>query len=104
MSCEEELNALWRAERELNLFREQHSAMPDTPILAGDASGPASADAEADALRRLAELTAAVAERKDAYDSCRNDEDGRTDMESLVYDATDAPLGGRTGPRNSPRR
>lgn len=95
MSCEEELNALRQAERKLNLFRKQHSELPDSAAASG---GSAEAAPEAETLQRLAELTADVADKGDAYNRCRGEQDGRSDVESLMRDASGAPLGGDAGP------
>ncbi|GAA2064001.1 hypothetical protein GCM10009839_89270 [Catenulispora yoronensis] len=96
MSCEEELNALRRAEQDLALFRQQSSGAGTTgpepePL-------PAHPEGSADAVQRLAELTAAVQDRQDAYNSCLGHLASVSAIEALMRDATGKPLGGGAGP------
>lgn len=85
MSCEEELNALREAQRELAAFRKQHFGTGDSPP-------------GAEVIHRVAELTTAVTERQAAYNRCRGGIDSPTSIESLMRDETGAPLGGGAGP------
>lgn len=87
MGCEEEFNALRRAERELSAWREQH------PGLAGGSVPVSPADRQ-----HLAELTAALRERQYAYTRCQGENERRNAFEALMRDETGAPLGGGAGP------
>ncbi|MEY9935471.1 hypothetical protein ABH926_010153 [Catenulispora sp. GP43] len=84
MTCDEEFNALRRAEQDLAAWRELHSRPSAAP--------------EAEVLRRSAELTAALRERQDAYNRCRGAKMAHDDFEALMRDETGAPLGGGAGP------
>lgn len=96
MPCDEEFNALRRAEQQLAAWRKEHHITADNPIPAGDAAGSATADIAV--MQRLAELTAAVKERQQAYIRCRGRVEDRDNIESLMRDASGAPLGGGAGP------
>jgi hypothetical protein len=102
MTCEEEFNALRRAERELAAWWQHQSDAADSPVpapvvaSAGEASG--STAAEGEAVQRLAELTAAVNEKRRAYNRCRGRAEEHATFESLMRDASGAPLGGGAGP------
>jgi hypothetical protein len=97
MSCEEELNALRQAEQELARFRRGHpGGVPDRPAPGGDITEPATGQ-PAD-VQRLAELAAAVRDRRAAYNRCRDRVGTGTDIESLMRDETGAPRGGDAGP------
>lgn len=96
MSCEEELNAWRQAERNLATWRIHHSSAADRPVPTGDSAG--SGLTEAETLQRLAELTAAVKKKRDAYARCQGRAGGGTGIESLMRDATGKPLGGGAGP------
>ena len=103
MACEEELNALRQAEYRLAMWRKQHPGVTADPVVtsddvpAGDGAEPAATKAEL--LQRLAELTAAVKDKRDAYARCQG-RSGTSDtgIESLMRDATGRPLGGGAGP------
>jgi hypothetical protein len=96
MSCEKELYALQRAQRELDRFRKEHFGAPDAPAPTEAAAG--SATTEVEASQRLAELTATLAQKRDAYGRCLRAADDHADIESLMRDSTGAPLGGGAGP------
>ncbi|MEY9893589.1 hypothetical protein ABIA35_004519 [Catenulispora sp. MAP12-49] len=84
MTCEEEFNALRRAERDLAAWRRLHSGPGDVP--------------EAEVRQRSAELSAALRERQDAYNRCRGAKTAHDAFEALMRDASGAPLGGGAGP------
>jgi hypothetical protein len=98
MSCDEELNALRQAEQELARFRERHPGIPTSTDLspAGDVTTPTAVQGED--VQRLAELAAAVRDRENAYNRCRDRVGSGTDVESLMRDETGAPRGGSAGP------
>jgi len=102
MTCEEELNALRQAERELEQFKERHlpaagaDGVTPVPTPPGDTSGSGPADEET--VQRVAELTSAVKEKQDAYDKCRGRTGDGPGVEALMRDDTGKPLGGGAGP------
>jgi hypothetical protein len=93
MACEEEFNALRQAQQELARHQQQHPH-PDSGPPEGSAGSEGS---EIEALRRLAELTAAVQQKQAAYDLCRGRTQG-SGVEALMRDDTGRPLGGGAGP------
>jgi hypothetical protein len=93
MSCEEEFNALRRAEWELAAFRKRLSDTA-TGTIAGAGPAPDVLGSDTEDIQRMMELTAAVRHRYSAYDRCR----GRIDVEALMREETGAPLGGGASP------
>src|SRR3954471_22098979 len=98
MACEEEFNALRQAQQELARHQQQHPH-PDAGPSQGSAGSEGSEGSagsegsEIEALRRLAELTAAVRQKQAAYDLCRGQTQG-SGVEALMRDDTRRPLGG----------
>ncbi|GAA1987222.1 hypothetical protein [Catenulispora subtropica] len=81
MSCEKQLNALRRAEQALADYRRQRPGS-DTP----------------EEKEHLAELTAALREKQEAYNWCRGQGTPQSGIESLMRDEFGKPLGGGAGP------
>lgn len=113
MTCEEEFNALRRAERELAAWWQHRPDAADGPVPAPTVAAADASDAldaadaadssefatpESEAVQRLAELTTAVNEKRRAYNRCLGRAEEHAAFESLMRDASGAPLGGGAGP------